>query len=820
MAVTPGQMIGIPATGGGDWHRETLVAERLNQIGGVYAKAPASGLEGLIHNVLQQVEAKVVALVVETSEGKMVVRHQQPEAVPGDLLQSVMMDGDIQPRVRQFAEGREEFIRFERSASGPASWHEALFIRVPPLDFSRRSTPAFICVVDRFIYRGPDEALTIESARYLVTAVTSLFRRLEAHILSLEHVDPGIESKPNEARENATVDAPGIVVDRGLGIDDQSVVEEWAPWMQLAHIACFHHELVTRKPEDEPACRRLLEDGWTQGLKLRRAIGVDQDVHCGKTALKTVLDWTQFIDADREWIARKRGDPGFASDLRTLLSQLVKAARLELNVGAQLNERTLGCHLLAQLAGWPKARKNYWLSSAPSDDELQCALSSIARLVHNVIGGVPMDRETIQAYIWVLSEYAHNALGLPAQLDLRAHLGIAEREEPVLHGLRRFYRGHFFHAMEVCLLGHFLLDLFIGGEPLWKRAVTGIPSCNTRRDVLKLWYLTALLHDVGYAVDIAKGAADLFRMFGKGDILDDFATGFKKSIDEISEKLAKTSFQGYTESDRPGEDHGVISARHLEILLERIAGEDGKFDRKDYAPAVQAIASHNSHKHKIVFETDPLAFLLVLCDALQEWRRPALSFAAVGSEVGAWLLAPEAHHRRPSQPFRTAHLTGLHLGAHGRFHRVEHGEALNIELVYDAGILKNWGVFGLWLSSSYNLQRLDPTGLGFDIDLGITTPYRSISSMHSLRDCMRETHMSFLDRWFPNVPTGTGDFTNGYLTYRQCASEETLTLHLRALAEAKPLTKNIAAFRDAMKRWRGRDVEWDFEGDYGNDGLG
>ena len=182
----------------------------------------------------------------------------------------------------------------------------------------------------------------------------------------------------------------------------------------------------------------------------------------------------------------------------------------------------------------------------------------------------------------------------------------------------------------------------MGGEPLWKRVARLLPSCGgTWQGVLRLWYLTALLHDIGYAVEIARGTVDLFKMFGKADILGDIASGFEATITEASKKLAEERFQGYSVEDAPGQDHGVVGARHIKALLDRISREDSKFAPKDYDAVVRAVALHNCRKHDIHFEEDPLAALLVLCDTLQEWKRPAIAFSAIGSEVGAWLQAPD-----------------------------------------------------------------------------------------------------------------------------------------------------------------------------------
>ena len=118
------------------------------------------------------------------------------------------------------------------------------------------------------------------------------------------------------------------------------------------------------------------------------------------------MDWTRFIDPNQEWLASERRETEFPSYLRKLLIEVAEAARLELNPTDHLGDRSLGCHLLASIAGWSEARRDYWLSAAPSDDEFKSALSSIARLAHHAIGNVSMDPKTIQAYIWVLSEYA------------------------------------------------------------------------------------------------------------------------------------------------------------------------------------------------------------------------------------------------------------------------------------------------------------------------------------------------------------------------------------------------------------------------------
>jgi hypothetical protein len=262
-------------------------------------------------------------------------------------------------------------------------------------------------------------------------------------------------------------------------------------------------------------------------------------------------------------------------------------------------------------------------------------------------------------------------------------------------------------------------------------------------------------------------------------------------------------------------------------MIEEISKDDPRVHLAEFHPSIHAIAVHNSHKHTISFAQHPLSFLLVLCDTIQEWKRPTLPFSSAAAEIGAWLLAPEGQaDRLPEMLLRAKIEVGLVPGQSGEFQLK--GDKLQVTLEFDERITHNWGVYNLWLASSYNLQRLDFAGLDLDIDLEFITPqFWSRSNSHfephlyRLRDAARETHMGFLERWFPSRATSDGTGTeNRVLTYKfdDSANPPTdhLTLHLRPLSEEKPLSKDMSTFRDCMKRWRHRDEGWEFVGDYGS----
>lgn len=63
-------------------------------------------------------------------------------------------------------------------------------------------------------------------------------------------------------------------------------------------------------------------------------------------------------------------------------------------------------------------------------------------------------------------------------------------------------------------------------------------------------------------------------------------------------------------------DHGVLGTVNIISKLGKKAA-----DNKTIKEALTAISLHNQTEIKINFKDNPIAFLLVLCDSLQEWGR-------------------------------------------------------------------------------------------------------------------------------------------------------------------------------------------------------
>jgi hypothetical protein len=272
-----------------------------------------------------------------------------------------------------------------------------------------------------------------------------------------------------------------------------------------------------------------------------------------------------------------------------------------------------------------------------SDIEFCRILHGVAVTAHYLLGEQSLTDDVIHRLMQLVAQHGHGDLGIPARLDLRAHLLQAARGEPALHALKPFYRDHFFHALEVGFLGHVLLETELyENRYMWQLVAEYLHLPGNKQQVLRLWYVAALLHDIGYAMDVLNSSRRFLNFFQHSRALRSLDKSFEQAIARLS-KEPELETLGIAKDQGMERDHGVIGALHLHSLLEHIAQDDPTVDPGEYMPAIQAIALHNLRRHrdKVSFAQQPLAFLLAVCDQLQEWQRPQLSFATSPN----WLLA-------------------------------------------------------------------------------------------------------------------------------------------------------------------------------------
>lgn len=214
------------------------------------------------------------------------------------------------------------------------------------------------------------------------------------------------------------------------------------------------------------------------------------------------------------------------------------------------------------------------------------------------------------------------------------------------------YRDHFMHSFHVFLIGYIILD-YIGLDNIQDSLnaylkSTPVPYNQLELNsdsVLKIWFLTAFLHDAAY----------VFERFDKG--IDNFTRkewGYSLKIlqdrlpllDIVDKKLPFSRYLGemlefftcrkgtnrsemlphYLDAVRKN-DHGVLSALWLLGKFEK--RKEGIQQLENYLSAL-AISFHNPiiFKHlkeesqlKIHFESFPIPFLLAFCDTAAIWGR-------------------------------------------------------------------------------------------------------------------------------------------------------------------------------------------------------
>jgi hypothetical protein len=337
---------------------------------------------------------------------------------------------------------------------------------------------------------------------------------------------------------------------------------------------------------------------------------------------------------------------------------------------------------------------------------------------------------------------------------------------------------------------------------------------------------------VRYSIDVLKGVQSLLHFFGHTPVFQDLSTRLSSDLEQLSNDLDAAGLDNYNAADKPGEDHGVIAAWHLEKLLEKAAKDDKSklLVACDYLPAIEAIAKHNSRKHKVAFDDSPLAFLLILCDTLQEWNRPRLDFATSPTQILSRMVDPGGGQDRWDGLLDKVSVeVQRDRRSPGQF-KINGGGTLSFKLKFNDHIRWNAGVFNLWLDASCNLQRLDFKGLPkpFNVRISYETPlfYKAAGSpaeeqFYRLRDATHETHMTFLDRWFPHEPKKGGGVTNGAVTWQPGKSSgvvpamETLTLDLKELSKMKPISGGMDDFRARLTKWKRYNEDREFGGDYG-----
>lgn len=227
------------------------------------------------------------------------------------------------------------------------------------------------------------------------------------------------------------------------------------------------------------------------------------------------------------------------------------------------------------------------------------------------------------------------------------------------------YRGHDIHHFNVATLGLLFLNIYVNNNTTLKEYIRLQYDWIDEADVEVAWLVASLLHDhalpIRYMFKLAPFVCDRIKDRESSERLKSYAEAveriqkamedtylplfsdklfniyerFKGAYDDrlyalddlASQELQKIKFPQVRKNILP--EHGVLGAINILSRLGDVSNDE------TIKIALEAIAVHSADD-KISFKNDPLNFLLVLCDELQEWGREiAFSLPEVLIEISS-----------------------------------------------------------------------------------------------------------------------------------------------------------------------------------------
>lgn len=210
------------------------------------------------------------------------------------------------------------------------------------------------------------------------------------------------------------------------------------------------------------------------------------------------------------------------------------------------------------------------------------------------------------------------------------------------------YRGHYVHQFDVFLLGYYILNKILETDNPTAQKYTTSSNPNFT------WMLAATFHDMGYPIEqIDTWFSAFLKTFLKVDavypieiekiltpVFFDYLTyisekHYSLTIEPIAPSghspIRDWKFHSILQTNLRKKNHGVVSSLlliHSFLTQEKIARSRHWFLNTfpcEILPACHAIALHSlefeGEESEISLSRCPYAFLLVLCDALQDWQR-------------------------------------------------------------------------------------------------------------------------------------------------------------------------------------------------------
>ena len=321
--------------------------------------------------------------------------------------------------------------------------------------------------------------------------------------------------------------------------------------------------------------------------------------------------------------------------------------------------------------------------------------------------------------IYLISEYAYKDGALTRNADICRSLRYMWSHQSILYTISESYRDHLHHVLETCLMGLFFLRL--DGETHKQHGFFGIFDNNfDEQQLIRNWIVTALFHDVGYGVEMLKRQINHLSFFETEVVVD-----LKKKIDEKLDKLEKklcidsrrclnqylSQTKAETFKDLKQFDHGIISALQIVYLVEKPDQEWWQ----DINMAIEAAALHNYSKAKIDHNKAPLAFLLFLCDHLQEWDRPYIEGEQMRYSLLVNLIRPNSKPCHNESMVKFLVLEGIYLDDELNPISCKASEKLTFVLHFASAEKQKYHPPLAWVGNCKDFQRIDNCNLPISI---------------------------------------------------------------------------------------------------------
>ena len=482
-------------------------------------------------------------------------------------------------------------------------------------------------------------------------------------------------------------------------------------------------------------------------------------------------------------------------------------------------------------------------------------LAELAELAVLLLTDDDWTPDALRNVIRVIAGYGHLVLSVPSIIDLARHLRQTLRGESALYTLKQRYRDHFFHTIEVCLIGFAFLRSRpngIGENTLaellpqkcrsWLKAnVSDAHKVNASHEDVQVdfvptdgqaflaqWWVASLIHDTAYGIDVLKSTMDLLDFFGNHDAIGDFHRSVAAQIEHLHEDLRSVAPELKDDPTIGKGDHGVIAASHLQQSLQR---NDSKL-AETYLAAIRAIAFHNTKYPLIDAARDPVAALLILCDTIQDWGRSQLGYDRSATVILSRLVSsagtPTEEQFGPVKAFSFSMTPAAQVARAPRvigngmlpstagWEPAEHvwsqsnGEPqLMITLDYSQRACKGTSVFFNWADTTLNLRRVDVRPWGLDLRIRHRLPFTSnggMPKMQELAQFVYREEIGFIEPWV-RLACQQNETRAVCHTLIQQGDDvwETLTFNLLELSRTfadgdRLMLGTLGAFEDAISR--------------------